>query len=194
MLWLITGLGNPGPEYADTRHNIGFKVVDVWADRLKTHFVSDRHGRTAGASYRGQKLVLLKPNTFMNASGRAVRYHMQALRTQPHQCVVIADDVSLLFGTLRMRPKGTAGGHNGLADVQHALGTAEYPRMRVGIGAEYARGAQADYVLGEFTAEEKEQLHLVLTAATDALEAVLFLGLEQAMTRFNRSVLPTTKS
>lgn len=194
MLWLITGLGNPGPEYVNTRHNIGFRVVETWAARLGTSFVGDRHGHTAGASYRGQKLVLLKPNTYMNASGKAVRYHLQAHRTQPSQCLVVTDDVALPYGTLRLRPKGSAGGHNGLADIEQTLGTQDYPRLRVGIGADYNRGAQVDYVLGDFTAAEQDHLPLVLAAAADALEAVLFQGLEQAMTRYNRSVLPKTES
>ena len=148
MNFLIAGLGNIGVEYANTRHNIGFMVLDALVKDSGTSFISGRYGSTAEISYRGHKLVLLKPSTYMNLSGKAVNYWMQELKIKPENLLVVVDDLALPFGTLRMRKQGSDGGHNGLKNITQMLGNNSYARLRVGIGDAFAKGHQVDYVLG----------------------------------------------
>ena len=136
MKYLIVGLGNIGAEYAETRHNIGFNVLDALAEASNTVFTTQRYGDVAEAKYKGRTLVLLKPSTYMNLSGKAVRYWMDAGKIPPENLLVVSDDIALPFGTLRLRPKGSAGGHNGLKNISELLGTEEYARMRFGVGGE----------------------------------------------------------
>lgn len=148
MKYLIVGLGNIGAEYADTRHNIGFDVLDALAEASNTSFTTDRYGAVATLRSKGHTLVLLKPSTYMNLSGKAVRYWLDAEKIPRENLLVVVDDIALPFGTFRMRTKGSAGGHNGLKNITELLGTEEYSRIRFGIGGDFPRGHQVDYVLG----------------------------------------------
>lgn len=191
MKFLVVGLGNMGPEYVGTRHNIGFDAVERLAGA--TPFVQDKHGLLAETSYRGRKLLLLKPNTYMNLSGKAISYHLQAHKIHPDQLLVITDDIALPFGTLRLRGKGSAGGHNGLKHIIETLGHENWARLRLGVGAAFAEGRQVDYVLGKFSAAEQKNLPAVLDAAVQAAQTFAFQGLNEAMTRSNRNVVATTQ-
>ena len=151
MKYLIVGLGNIGAEYADTRHNAGFDVLDALAGASNISFAAARYGAVAELKYKGRTLVLLKPSTYMNLSGKAVRYWMDAEKIAPENLLVISDDIALPFGTLRMRTKGSSGGHNGLKNISELLGREDYARIRFGIGGNFARGQQIDYVLGTWT-------------------------------------------
>ena len=166
MKHLIVGLGNIGDEYRDTRHNIGFMVTDALAKQAGVDFEEKRYGEVAVMSVKGQQLILLKPSTYMNLSGNAVRYWMQKENIALENLLVIVDDLSLPFGCLRLKPKGSDGGHNGLKHIASVLGTQNYARLRFGIGNDFPRGGQIDYVLGQFTAEEKEMLGQRLDVAS----------------------------
>lgn len=179
------GLGNIGDEYADTRHNIGFKVLDTLAEVSNTVFSTNRYGDTATLRHRGQELLLLKPSTYMNLSGKAVRYWAQTENIPSERIFVVVDDLALPFGTLRIRKKGSDGGHNGLKNINELLGTTEYPRMRFGIGNEFTRGAQVNYVLGTWSDEEHKQLPERLKMADDAILSFVTAGIELTMTGFN---------
>ena len=148
MKYLIVGLGNIGAEYAGTRHNIGFKVLDALAEASNAVFTTARYGDVAELKHKGRTLILLKPSTYMNLSGKAVRYWMEAEKIAPENLLVVSDDIALPFGTLRMRPRGSAGGHNGLKNIAELLGTEDYARMRFGVGGDFPKGHQVDYVLG----------------------------------------------
>jgi PTH1 family peptidyl-tRNA hydrolase len=185
MKYLIVGLGNPGSEYEDTRHNIGFNVVDTIAQRLDGSFETARLGEVSTVRYKGRILLLLKPSTFMNLSGKAVRYWMDAEKIPIDRTVVVTDDLNLPFGTLRLRAKGSDGGHNGLKDIQAVLNSTKYPRMRFGIGAEFGKGKQVDYVLGTWDEEEKGKMEDRLTTATDAVLSITTTGLARAMNTYN---------
>lgn len=156
--FLIAGLGNIGAEYAQTRHNMGFMVLDEWAKATETVFKTERYGDVASINFKGRQFWLLKPSTYMNLSGNAVRYWLEKLNIPQEHLVVICDDLNLPFGTVRMRMQGSDGGHNGLRDIEDALGTQEYARIRIGIGNGFARGGQVDYVLGEIDEEQKERI------------------------------------
>lgn len=159
MKYLIAGLGNPGPEYENTRHNIGFLVLDELVRILKGSWKDERHGWVAEVKYKGRQLTLLKPSTFMNRSGKAVSYWGLKMKLKtPDQVLVIVDDIHLDFGTFRLRKKGSAGGHNGLKDIEEKMGRQDYPRVRVGIGSDFYSGQQINYVLGEWSDEELEKL------------------------------------
>ena len=185
MKYLIVGLGNPGSEYEDTRHNIGFNVVDTIAQRLDGSFETARLGEVSTVRYKGRILLLLKPSTFMNLSGKAVRYWMDAEKIPIDRTVVVTDDLNLPFGTLRLRAKGSDGGHNGLKDIQAVLNSTKYPRMRFGIGAEFGKGKQVDYVLGTWDEEEQGKMDDRLTTATDAALSITTAGLARAMNTYN---------
>lgn len=185
MKFLLVGLGNPGREYLQTRHNVGFMVMDRFAERRKTSFTSSRLGDIAECSYRGKQLVLLKPTTFMNNSGRAVAYWLTQEKLRIEQLLVVVDDLALPLGTLRMRLQGSDGGHNGLKSIAEQLNNTQYPRLRIGIGNEFSRGQQVNYVLDSFPAEEQETLNNTLDAACDALEMGLARGWERAMNEVN---------
>ena len=179
--YLIAGLGNIGAEYAGTRHNIGFMVVDYLAGESGATFSAGRLGSTAEISYRGSKLILLKPSTYMNLSGRAVNYWMQEENIPLEHLLVICDDLALPFGSVRMRKKGSDGGHNGLAHINQTLGSSDYCRIRVGIGNGFPKGGQVDYVLGKIEGEEKHQLPPILKRAAQGVKDYTFMGPDRAM-------------
>ena len=181
MNFLIVGLGNIGVEYATTRHNIGFKVLDAYAKASNTSFISGRYGSTAEVSLRGHKLTLLKPSTYMNLSGKAVNYWMQNLKIKQENILIVLDDLALPFGQLRMRKKGSNGGHNGLKNIDECLGNNEYCRLRVGISDNFAKGHQVDYVLGKWTSEEEKELPFIEDNAIAAIKAFVSLGPDRAM-------------
>lgn len=185
MKFLIVGLGNIGAEYAGTRHNAGFMTLDYFAQRRKATFTTERLGAIAECSFRGKQLLLLKPSTYMNASGRAIAYWLTRERIAVEQLLVIVDDLALPLGALRMRLQGSAGGHNGLKDIAEQLGTQRYARLRLGIGHEFARGKQVNFVLERFANEEQEALEDVLNRSCDAIEMALGMGFERAMNMVN---------
>ncbi len=156
MKYLIVGLGNIGDEYSDTRHNIGFTILDAFASDSGITFSDRRYGSTAETRYRGRTFILLKPSTYMNLSGNAVRYWLNKENIPVENLLVIVDDLALPLGSIRMRPKGSDGGHNGLAHINLVLGTTDYARIRIGIGNDFSKGSQISYVLGQWNKEEKE--------------------------------------
>ena len=159
MKYLITGLGNPGPEYAGTRHNIGFQVLDALATVFEVRFEAGRYADTARFKHKGRTFVLIKPQTFMNLSGKAVRYWLDHEKLTSEELLVVTDDLALPFGKIRLRGSGGAGGHNGLSSIIELIGTEGFPRLRFGIGSEFARGRQSEYVLGTWATEEQETLN-----------------------------------
>ena len=169
--FLVAGLGNIGAEYSNTRHNMGFMVLDAWAKASNTVFQSGRYGSTAEVSFKGRKFTLLKPSTYMNLSGKAVRYWMNELKLPMENLIVVSDDLNIPFGTLRMRKNGSAGGHNGLTNITEMLGTQDYARIRVGIGNNFNRGGQVDYVLGELDEDEMKQMPETVDRVMSGLEA-----------------------
>jgi PTH1 family peptidyl-tRNA hydrolase len=194
MKYLIVGLGNIGDEYSDTRHNIGFTVLDAFAAESAVSFRDRRYGFIAEAKHRGRNFVLLKPSTYMNLSGNAVRYWLKKENIPVEKLLVIVDDLALPLGSIRMRPKGSDGGHNGLAHINSVLGTNEYARIRIGIGNEFRKGNQVNYVLGRWTGEEKDLIKERIGIVVDMIKSFGVVGTELTMTAFNRmSKLPTLK-
>lgn len=186
MKYLIVGLGNPGHEYKDNRHNIGFMVLDELAAMKKTEFEPCRYGYSCTVKHAGRILVLLKPTTFMNLSGKAVRYHLTAEKLEPSSLMVVTDDIALPFGKVRIRPKGSAGGHNGLGSIEQELGSGNYPRLRFGVGNDYPQGWQAEYVLSDFPPEEMKALdESLLEKMAKAVLAFARQGINTAMNQFN---------
>ncbi len=185
MNYLIVGLGNIGVEYANTRHNMGFMVLDAWAQASNTVFESGRYGYTATISFKGRKFTLLKPSTYMNLSGKAVRYWVNELKVPLENLLVISDDLNIPFGTVRLRKNGSAGGHNGLTNINELLGTQEYARVRMGIGNDFGRGHQVDYVLGELSDEEKEQMPELCKKVIEGIKAFATIGPDRAMNVLN---------
>jgi PTH1 family peptidyl-tRNA hydrolase len=185
MKYLIIGLGNPGDKYAETRHNIGFKVVESLAKELGGSFALNKQAEVAEVKFKGRTLILIKPTTYMNLSGKAVNYWMQAEKIQRENIVVITDDLALPFGKLRMKGKGSDGGHNGLKDIQATLNSQEYTRLRFGVGNDFFRGQQVDYVLGEWTDEEKETLSERIEIAKEFVKSYATIGLNMTMTNWN---------
>ncbi|MDR4988452.1 MAG: aminoacyl-tRNA hydrolase [Bacteroidales bacterium] len=193
MKYLIAGLGNIGPEYALTRHNIGFMVLDRLAALRETVFAPARYGDMASFRFKGRQFFLLKPSTYMNRSGRPVLYWLNKEKIELQHLLVVADDVALPLASLRMRPKGGPGGHNGLTDIIDHLGTSEFARLRFGIGGEYPRGFQSQFVLGKWTDEE---LKLVVPQLDVACEMVISFGLQgvaQTMNSYNRRTPPESQ-
>jgi PTH1 family peptidyl-tRNA hydrolase len=186
MKYLIVGLGNPGPEYADTRHNIGFLVLDHLAGAASVRFAPDRYGDRAEVRHKGRTFVLIKPSTFMNLSGKAVRYWMDAEGVPPERLLVVTDDLAIPFGAIRLRAKGGAGGHNGLSSIMELIGTEEYPRLRFGIGSDFPRGRQSEYVLAPWSVEERKTLPERIELAGKAILQFGLLGLAAAMNNFNK--------
>jgi PTH1 family peptidyl-tRNA hydrolase len=185
MKYLIVGLGNIGAEYVDTRHNVGFMVLNRLAEHFEVQPESDRLAFTAKARYRGKQLILVMPTTYMNLSGKAVQYHMQKHKIPLENIMVVTDDLSLDFGHCRMKPSGSDGGHNGLKDIQAKLGTGKYPRLKVGIGNDFPRGGQVDYVLSDFTDREFEQLPTILDYCVDGILKWIGHGIQHTMNTFN---------
>jgi PTH1 family peptidyl-tRNA hydrolase len=185
MKYLIVGLGNPGLEYEETRHNIGFKVVDALAKELGDSFSLNKAAFRAEVKLKGRTLVLIKPITYMNLSGKAVNYWLQTEKIAIENLVVITDDISLPFGKLRMKGKGSDGGHNGLKDIQATLKTQEYTRLRFGVGSDFSKGRQADYVLGKWSKEENLDLPERIDVATEFIKSFATIGLDLTMTNWN---------
>jgi peptidyl-tRNA hydrolase, PTH1 family len=185
MKYLIAGLGNIGSEYAETRHNIGFKVLDALAGASNSFFSTDRYASVCEIKHKGKTFVLIKPSTYMNLSGNAVRYWMQQEKIPISNLMVITDDLALPFGKLRIRQRGSDGGHNGLKHIQEILGNDQYIRMRFGVGSAFAKGQQVDYVLGEWDATEKIDLEAHITKCTEAVYSFGHIGIERTMNFFN---------
>lgn len=183
---LIVGLGNPGADYAGTRHNIGFELVDKLADDLSIQ-IKPGNGlfHIGSGSFKGQKVTLIKPVTFMNRSGKAVTKALAETGEPVENCLVCYDDINLDVGTIRLRPSGSAGGHNGIADIIEKLQTNQFPRLRIGVGSDFKKGRQADYVLSPFTEEQRIEVNRVLEVASDAILTFLRGGLDLAMNKFN---------
>lgn len=183
--FLIVGLGNIGAEYVNTRHNIGFKVLDFLARKESLDFQTVKLGALAEYKTKGRTLLLLKPNTYMNLSGKALQYWMEKEKIEKDNILVITDDLNLPFGTIRIKPKGSDGGHNGLKSIQQTLNSADYPRFRFGISDEFKKGKQVDYVLGEWDEAEKAKLPERLEMAIEAVQSFALAGLENTMTTYN---------
>ena len=185
MNYLVVGLGNIGAEYANTRHNMGFIVLDAWAQASNILFESGRYGYMATVSFKGRKFHLLKPSTYMNLSGKAVRYWMNELKIPVENLIVISDDLNIPFGTLRLRKNGSAGGHNGLTNINEMIGTQDYARIRVGIGNGFGRGQQVNYVLGELSKEELLDMEEISKRVIDGVKAWATIGADRAMNTVN---------
>ena len=190
MNYLIVGLGNIGVEYANTRHNMGFMVLDAWAQASNIVFESGRYGYMATVSFKGRKFHLLKPSTYMNLSGKAVRYWMNELKIPVENLLVLSDDLNIPFGTLRLRKNGSAGGHNGLTNINELIGTQDYARIRIGIGNEFSRGQQIGYVLGELAQEEMEQMPEISKRVIEGVKAWATIGPDRAMNVVNTRPKP----
>ena len=185
MKFLIVGLGNIGSEYAETRHNIGFKVLDALAGASNLFFRTDRYGDVCELKHKGKMFILLKPSTYMNLSGNAVRYWMQQEKIPLENVLIVTDDLALPFGKLRMRGQGSDGGHNGLKHINQILQTTQYARLRFGISAEFSKGQQVDYVLGVWSEEEWKTLKEHIDRAGKALLSFGLIGLPRTMNEFN---------
>ena len=186
MKYLIVGLGNMGYDYDDTRHNIGFEVADFLAKAFEVEFKNEQLGDLAKFKFKGRTFLLLKPSTYMNRSGKAVRYWLQKEKIEKQNLLVVLDDLNLPFGKQRLRGKGNDGGHNGLKDIDQMTGGNNYARLRIGIGNEFAKGHQVNYVLGKWSAEEKEQLPEILKYASDTVKGFGTIGLNYTMNQFNK--------
>jgi len=187
MKYLIVGLGNIGDGYADTRHNIGFMALDAMALASNAVFTDRRYGYVSTLKYKGKELVLLKPSTFMNLSGNAVRYWIRKEKIPIENLLVIVDDLALPLGSIRMRMKGSDGGHNGLAHINSVLTTTEYSRIRIGIGNNFTKGSQVNYVLGRWDDEEKKFLEDRLAIVIEMIKSFCTAGTELTMTAFNKA-------
>lgn len=183
--YLIAGLGNIGPEYHNTRHNVGFMVLDYLAEKMKTTFSPARYGDKAEFKFKGRIFVLIKPSTYMNLSGKAINYWLKKEKIPDEKLLVIVDDVALPLGALRLKAKGGDGGHNGLSSIIDVLGTNEFPRLRVGIGNDYPKGAQVHYVLNKWTDEEIKLLSPRIEKAADLVLSFGTIGVERTMNFFN---------
>lgn len=185
MKYLIAGLGNIGDEYADTRHNIGFIIADALALFLKSTFEAGRHASVARGKLKGRSVTVIKPTTYMNLSGKAVRYWMAQEHVLPENVLVVVDDLALPLGSLRMRKRGSDGGHNGLISIIETIQTVEFPRLRVGIGNDFAKGYQVDYVLGRWTKEEETVLIPRINTAVEMIQCFILQGADKAMNLYN---------
>ncbi len=186
MKYLIVGLGNIGEEYKDTRHNIGFTVLDAMAKASNTSFTDKRYGAICRLKYKGRELILLKPSTYMNLSGNAVSYWLKKENITAEAMLVIVDDIALPLGSIRMRHKGQDGGHNGLAHISTILATNEYPRIRFGIGNNFRKGSQVDFVLGQWSPDEKKIIDERISIVIEMIKSFAFAGTELTMTAFNK--------
>ena len=185
MKYLIAGLGNIGEEYIHTRHNIGFDIADALAHSAKASFVLERHALMASYKFRGKNIFVIKPTTFMNLGGKAVNYWLQKENIPKENLLAIADDIALSFGTIRIRTKGGDGGHNGLTSIIESIGSSSFARLRFGIGSNYPKGAQADYVLSTWNEEEKKILPERIVICMDAVKSFIAHGISQTMNNFN---------
>ena len=185
MRYLIIGLGNPGSKYENTRHNIGFKILDALISTSNTSFKTDRYADIAELKFKGRKLVVVKPNTFMNLSGKAVNYWMQKSKIDIRNILVITDDISLPFGVLRMRKKGSSGGHNGLKDIGGVIGSNNYSRLRFGVGNDFPIGKQVDFVLSNFDDEDNKSIEERIDLAIMMIQGFVTIGVDKTMSEFN---------
>ncbi len=184
--FLIAGLGNPGAEYENTRHNAGYAVLDHWMKAEKLSFEPGRLASVCQLKFKGKIFVLIKPTTFMNLSGKAVNYWLQAEKISVHNLLVVTDDIAFPFGVLRLKGKGSDGGHNGLKDIVAVLNTTEFARLRFGIGDEFSKGKQTDHVLGEWGEEDKKTLEERLSLGVEIIKSFGSIGLERTMSAFNK--------
>jgi PTH1 family peptidyl-tRNA hydrolase len=185
MKFLIAGLGNIGSEYELTRHNIGFLVLDRLADEKGVAFEITRHAEKAELKFKGKQIHLIKPTTYMNLSGKAIAYWLQELKIPKENLLVVVDDIALPFGTLRMRKQGSAAGHNGLTHIEQVLGGTDYTRLRFGIGNNFNKGQQVDYVLGNFTQEEFQALPPLMDKASEMILSFCTIGPDRTMSLYN---------
>ena len=185
MKYLVVGLGNIGAEYANTRHNIGFRVLDALVEASNISFTTVRYGAMATLKHRGRTIMLLKPSTYMNLSGKAVRYWMEQERIPRENLLVISDDIALPFGTFRMRKNGSEGGHNGLKNITELLGDNQYARMRFGVGGDFPKGHQIDYVLGAFSDDEEKAMAERLKLFGEAILSFVSVGADRTMNAYN---------
>ena len=183
--YLIVGLGNPGPEYHETRHNAGWMVLDAFAKEQGTAFADKRYGFVAETSVRGRKLILLKPTTYMNLSGNAVRYWLEKENIPTENLLVVVDDLALPLGKMRLKGSGSNGGHNGLGHIQQLIGQ-KYARLRMGIGSEFQRGQQIEWVLGKFSDEDKATLTPLISTACEVIKSFVLAGIDITMNQFNK--------
>jgi PTH1 family peptidyl-tRNA hydrolase len=186
MKYLIAGLGNIGPEYELTRHNIGFLTLDRLADEHQLEFITSRLADKTELKFKGRYFYLIKPNTYMNLSGKAIAYWLHELNVPRENLLIVADDIALPYGTLRMRAKGSAAGHNGLKNIEEVLQTQEYARLRMGIGANFGRGQQVDYVLGNFSRDELIELPAIMDRASQMILQFGLVGIERTMSQYNK--------
>lgn len=183
--YLIVGLGNAEQQYAGTRHNYGFEVVNALAQALRAEFKTDRLAYVARANYKGRTLVMIMPTTYMNLSGKAVKYWLATEEIEPDHCMVVCDDLDLPVGTFKIKPKGGGGSHNGLLNIIEQLGHSNFPRLRCGIGKDFAQGYQVDYVLGRFSSEELKRIEPCINQAVEAIKSFATAGLQRTMNQFN---------
>ena len=183
--FLIVGLGNPGDSYQETRHNIGFKVLDFLAEQLNVSFLDEKYGLVASGKYKGRTIYLLKPTTFMNLSGKAVAHHLINKKIKMSNFLVVADDLHLSFGMLKARRKGSDGGHNGHKDIIHKLQTNKYPRLKFGIGNNFSIGKQSNYVLSKWSKDEEEQIHDLISKSSNEIITFCIMGIETMMRELN---------
>ena len=191
--FLIAGLGNIGREYENTRHNIGFKIADALAiscmkeeEKEKKIFSDGRLAMVAHVKFKGKQITIIKPTTYMNLSGKAINYWLAQEKIEKENLLVVADDIALPFGKIRIKKKGSDGGHNGLTSIIETLGTEEFPRLRFGIGGDFARGKQVDYVLGEWSAKEEKAMEEKVLISVEAIKNFMVMGIEKAMTGYNK--------
>ena len=182
---LIVGLGNPGEQYVDSRHNIGFQVLDKLANNFQAQFSELKLGNMAEFKIKGKKVLLLKPSTFMNLSGKSIHYHLVRQRVNISNLLIIADDLNLDFGTIKLKKKGSSGGHNGHKDIIDILSTSNYARLKFGIGSQFKEGKQSDYVLGKWSEKELESIHVLIDKAIEATTQFCLEGIDNTMSDFN---------
>ena len=189
MKYLICGLGNIGAEYDNTRHNIGFDVIDELAETNSLNFKIQRYGALSEMKYKGRKLLLLKPSTYMNLSGNALQYWMKKEKIPAERTIVILDDLNLEFGKIKIRTKGSSGGHNGLKHIEQTLGTSQYNRIRIGIGDAFRKGQQIDFVLGKWTDSEEKDLDKIIHHVSEAIFCFATIGIERTMNLYNKKLI-----
>ena len=183
--FLIVGIGNIGNEYENTRHNIGFQFLDCISQEFKQSFITEKYGQTCKFNFKGKPIVLLKPSTYVNLSGKAVRYCLKKEKIDLKNLLIISDDLNLEFGRIRLKPKGSDGGHNGLRDITNTLGTSNYSRLRFGIGGNFPRGKQSDYVLSKWNKEELSKFIEIEPVFTEIVKSYVSQGIDETMNKFN---------
>ncbi len=189
MKYLIAGLGNKGAGYDDTRHNIGFEVVDYLAAKYEVTLENLRYGWVGKFKTKGRTFILLKPNTYMNLSGKSVHFWLQKEKIKQENLLVVLDDLNITFGTVKMKAKGSAGGHNGLKNIEEILKSGQYPRLRIGIGNQYGKGHQVDFVLGKWSSKEMESLPTIIKHSAEAVVSFGTIGLGRTMNSCNKVVI-----